>query len=134
MSELRHKNKINNFRFLLSVWKPYSRSSLQLASSAYVRVLARHVTKNDPDSAEVALFSAEFCCCCCWFFFVHLPTASLTKNTQTARQYILAAVVIMYYTLKRGNSESHFLFLVYMLLGLICNDPLNYSRKSFSFF
>ena len=41
------KNKINNFRFLPSVWKPYSSSAYRLGISPYC--FARHVTKNDPD-------------------------------------------------------------------------------------
>ena len=41
------KNKINNFRFLSSVWKPYSSSAYRLGISPYC--FARHVTKNDPD-------------------------------------------------------------------------------------
>ena len=51
--------------------------------------------------------------------------------TMYVRKYVVVASIVVI-TLK-GNGESRFLSLVYML-GLICYDPLNYSQKSFSFF
>ena len=51
--------------------------------------------------------------------------------TMYLRKYVVVASIVVI-TLK-GNGESRFLSLVYML-GLICYDPLNYSQKSFSFF
>ena len=64
------------------------------------------------------------------FSFIEIIFLSHVLNSQIRKYVVVASIVVI--TLK-GNGESRFLSLVYML-GLICYDPLNYSQKSFSFF
>ena len=70
-----------------------------------------------------------------WKIFIIVIALSENVNpiffkTDSSKYVVVASIVVI--TLK-GNGESRFLSLVYML-GLICYDPLNYSQKSFSFF